>query len=87
MANDFDGLVSNVRGAGLMCAFDLPNEEIRDNVRSLLVEEGVLILGCGDKSLRFRPVLDVSKDVITKALSLIRKVLSKVWKQSLINFM
>ena len=78
MANDFDGLVSNVRGAGLMCAFDLPNEEIRDNVRSLLVEEGVLILGCGDRSLRFRPVLDVSKDVITKALSLIRKVLNKV---------
>tara|TARA_A100001037_G_scaffold306492_1_gene351997 strand:- start:10614 stop:11966 length:1353 start_codon:yes stop_codon:yes gene_type:complete len=78
MAKDFDGLVSNVRGAGLMCAFDLPNEEIRDTVRSLLVEEGVLILGCGDRSLRFRPVLDVSKDVIAKALNLIRKVLNKV---------
>ncbi len=78
MGRDFDGLVTNVRGSGLMCAFDLPNGEIRDEVRGYLVEEGVLILGCGDKSLRFRPVLDISKDVISKALMLIKKVLKKV---------
>tara|TARA_B100000029_G_scaffold129385_1_gene122865 strand:- start:1784 stop:3136 length:1353 start_codon:yes stop_codon:yes gene_type:complete len=78
IANDFDGLVTNVRGLGLMCAFDLPDGETRDKVRSCLVEEGVLILGCGDRSLRFRPVLDISRDVISKALTLIRKALKKV---------
>ena len=78
ISDDFDGLVTNVRGSGLMCAFDLPDGETRDKVRGYLVEEGVLILGCGDKSLRFRPVLDISMDVISKALTLIRKALKKV---------
>jgi len=78
ISDDFDGLVTNVRGSGLMCAFDLPDGETRDKVRGHLVEEGVLILGCGDKSLRFRPVLDISMDVLSKALNLIRKALKKV---------
>ena len=53
-------IASNPRGAGLMCAIDLPDATIRDRVVSALMDRGVLVLGCGTRSLRFRPSLAVS---------------------------
>ena len=60
--------ISNSRGKGLMCAFDLKNGESRDWLRNQLFEEGVIILGCGDNSLRFRPHLNVTKEEIQLTL-------------------
>lgn len=70
------GPVSNVRGRGLMCAFDLPSAAQRDTARSQLQEAGVLILACGPRSLRFRPVLDVPLEVVDEGLARIAKVVS-----------
>ncbi|MDF1705273.1 MAG: L-lysine 6-transaminase [Aeromicrobium sp.] len=53
-------LASNPRGAGLMCAIDLPDAATRDRVVSDLMARGVLVLGCGTRSLRFRPSLAVA---------------------------
>jgi L-lysine 6-transaminase len=77
LANDFDA-VSNVRGKGLFCAFDLPSSEVRDNVASLMAEEGALILGCGLNSIRFRPHLNVSKADIDTGIQMIRSALNRV---------
>jgi L-lysine 6-transaminase len=46
------------RGRGLMIAFDLPTREAREAMRDELFRRGVLILRCGERSLRLRPVLD-----------------------------
>ncbi len=55
-------LVSNVRGVGLMCAFDLKTTELRDQVRKILMEqERVIILASGERTIRFRPVLDFTE--------------------------
>jgi acetylornithine/succinyldiaminopimelate/putrescine aminotransferase len=35
----------------------------------------VLILGSGEKSIRFRPALNISKDILDKGLKVIRNVL------------
>ncbi|MGE5806448.1 MAG: L-lysine 6-transaminase [Ignavibacteria bacterium] len=73
---EFTGLVSNARGLGLMCSFDLPSPAARDEFKRKCFDEKLLILGCGEQSIRFRPPLIVSKEEINKGLNIIRKVLS-----------
>ena len=59
LATRHDG-VTDVRGKGLMCALTLPSREVRDRVLAALTERSVLLLGCGERSVRFRPALTVS---------------------------
>jgi len=54
--------VTGVRGRGLMCAFSLPSAQVRAHVLDRLREhERVLLLGCGGRSVRFRPALTVTE--------------------------
>ena len=71
-------LVSNSRGKGLFCAFDLPDSEKRDLFVQHMEKEGALILGCGKKSIRFRPHLNISKDNIDRAYLMLSNSLSKL---------
>jgi L-lysine 6-transaminase len=74
--DEYPSLISNVRGLGLMCSFDLPTSEIRNKFRESCYKEKLMILGCGEKSIRFRPPLNVTENEIDKGLTIIRKVLS-----------
>ena len=67
-------LISNARGKGLMCAFDLPTGEIRKDFQEKLYEENVIILICGDCSLRFRPHLNVTQEDLQYVLEKIEKI-------------
>ena len=67
---------SNSRGKGLMCAIDLPNAHARNAVVSECMEQCLMILGCGDKTIRFRPALTVSKVEIDQALNIISSAYS-----------
>ena len=69
------GRINNVRGEGLMIAFDLSSEDERDAVQERMLENRCIILGCGEKSLRFRPVLDMDVSAADRALDLIRRSL------------
>ena len=62
------------RGKGLMCAFDLKDHEARNWLYKRLYEEGVLVLTCGDKSIRFRPHLNVTKEEIQIVLDKITSI-------------
>jgi len=73
---EFPTLINNVRGLGLMCSFDLPTTEQRKFFRETCFNEKLMILGCGDKSIRFRPPLNITEDEIDKGLTIIRKVLN-----------
>ncbi len=64
LAEEFPGYVSNVRGLGLFCAFDLPSETERDAVLTALYANGAIVLGSGDRSVRFRPHLTISPEEI-----------------------
>ena len=66
-------IFSNPRGLGLMCAIDFPSGDIRDKVADQAYELGMIILGCGTKSLRFRSPLDVTTSEIDEALDLLLK--------------
>jgi len=74
----FPALVSNVRGKGLMCAFDLPSPQIRDAFLQCARENKVLILPCGSRSIRFRPALNISFEDMDSGLEAIRRSLAKL---------
>jgi len=57
-----------VRGRGLMLAFSLPNREVRDKFWTGAYELGLLVVRCGERSIRLRPVLDVNEVVIEKSI-------------------
>lgn len=67
-------LISNARGQGLMCAFDLPTPHIRDQMREKLYAKDLIILGCGASTIRFRPPLIITESEIDQALSIIKSV-------------
>jgi L-lysine 6-transaminase len=72
----FPELVENARGRGLMCAFDLPDPVERDLlVASLREKEGVLLLPCGERSVRLRPALSVTPDELEEGVSAIDRTL------------
>jgi len=75
-------VVSNARGRGLMCAVDLPDTETRDRLMDKAYELGLMILGCGKRSIRFRPALDITKAEIDEALDLVRKALKLAYAAS-----
>ncbi|NHJ46992.1 MAG: L-lysine 6-transaminase [Asgard group archaeon] len=74
VCDDSKNKMSNARGRGLMCAFDLPSEDIRNEIRKLLYKNKMLILASGEKSIRFRPPLCIDTEHIDKALAIFSKV-------------
>ena len=72
VGNDF---MNNIRGRGLFVAFELPNTELRAKVMGKTMEDGLLALSSGEKSIRFRPALTVDKETIDKAMKILRKSL------------
>jgi L-lysine 6-transaminase len=72
-------LIAHPRGRGLMCAITLPSAALRDEVvRRLREEERVLMLGCGEAGLRFRPALTVRAEELDRALAALDRVLVKI---------
>jgi L-lysine 6-transaminase len=78
MENDYSDLVSNTRGRGLMCAFDLPSAEIRNEFRNVALQGGLTILGCGTSTIRFRPPLNIQRDEMDQGLDIIRQSLQRL---------
>jgi L-lysine 6-transaminase len=63
--------ISNVRGRGLMCAFDFATSDLRQAFRRICFEKGLIILSCGERSIRFRTALNVTRDFIDKGMHII----------------
>ena len=72
------GLISNVRGKGLLCAFDLPDSGSRDRAVNNMKKYGMIILSCGKRSIRCRPRLNVTKNEIDEALQIINQGLKEL---------
>jgi L-lysine 6-transaminase len=77
LVREFPEHVMNARGKGLMCAFDLRDGALRDQVISSLYGEGVVVLGCGSQSIRFRPPLVINKEEIATGLEKLRNAVKK----------
>jgi len=65
--------ISNARGRGLMCAFDLLTPEKRDALKDKLYANHLLVLTCGSVTIRFRPPLTITSEEIDEALEIVEK--------------
>ncbi|WP_437920806.1 L-lysine 6-transaminase [Sphingobacterium sp. LRF_L2] len=76
LVDDYDFL-SNPRGMGLMVAFDFEITMERDSFINNALDRKLILLGCGEKSIRFRPHLTVGKEEIDQAMLIIRSLLKE----------
>jgi len=74
IAQKYPDKISNARGRGLMCAFDLPTPEKRDELREKVYAKDLVVLGCGATTIRFRPPLIISSEEIDEALGILEGV-------------
>ena len=70
-------IIENTRGRGLMIAFDLPSRTLRDEMFNLLSKK-MLVLKCGEKSIRLRPPLTFSLEDADTAVSYIYEAICKL---------
>jgi L-lysine 6-transaminase len=75
---ELGGVMTNARGRGLMVAFDLETKELRDKAQDRMLENGLLLLGCGERSIRFRPPLNLAPAEADAALEIVRKSLKEL---------
>lgn len=72
-------LVRNVRGLGLMWAFDLPDPVLRNEVLDRLRRfHRVLLLPGGGSAVRFRPALTIGLDDLDKGVAAVDAVLTSI---------
>ncbi len=70
--------VENPRGRGLMCAFDLPCAGSRDAVKAKAYELGLVVLGCGTRTIRFRPALTIGEATVDEGIEILDQALAEV---------
>ena len=70
--------ITNVRGKGLLCAFDFPTTEMRNSFIKKGLEQNVMFLGCGANTIRFRPALIIEKSHIDQGLDVMAKILKSL---------
>lgn len=78
LAEEFPEIVQNPRGRGLFCAIDFATALQRDQLRLKCFDDGLIIIGCGDRSIRFRPPLNISRDEIDEGMRIIRGGLEEI---------
>jgi 4-aminobutyrate aminotransferase len=82
-------LVGDVRGRGLMIGIELVKDKItrepatalRNRIETVAFERGLMVLGCGETSLRLCPPLIVSEEEATVALDILEESLFLVEKE------
>ncbi len=77
LAEEFPNLISNARGKGLIAAFDLPTPELRNKLIKEAFARKVLLLGAGERTIRFRPALIITQEDIDKGIQIIKEILTK----------
>ena len=76
--HELPNLVSNVRGLGLMAAFDLPSAELRDATIKAMMANDVMVLASGQTSVRFRPPLNLSMEEAAEGVKRMEKALQQL---------
>jgi 4-aminobutyrate aminotransferase len=68
-------LIEDVRGHGLMVGIELSDSDSRDRVVNGCFERGLLLLGCGDRTVRMLPPLDVRPGEMDMAVAVFEQAL------------
>jgi 4-aminobutyrate aminotransferase len=78
--------MGDVRGLGLMVGIEFvedrenkePDRTWRNEIIKIAFQKGLLLLGCGENSIRFCPALTVTTDEIDKCLTILDDVIKEM---------
>ncbi|MBM3146078.1 MAG: L-lysine 6-transaminase [Chloroflexi bacterium] len=73
VAEESKGVITNVRGKGLMIAYDLPDQGKRDGMIEKMAGNGLQAMKSGNRSIRFRGMLDTPEEVINEAVKIVAR--------------
>ena len=73
--------ITNIRGKGLMIAFDFPNKRFRDHIQLTFVKKGLVTIGCGSSGVRLIPPYIITKKEIDEAFEIIESSLQEAHKK------
>ena len=78
LCRQFDHLITNPRGRGMLLAFDACEPSMQGTIWEAFRKERLLSLTCGDRTVRFRPHLDLTRNEISDALERMSRALSSL---------
>jgi L-lysine 6-transaminase len=80
LESEFPEFIGNVRGKGLMCAYDVKTPELRSKFLAECAKRRMLILPCGTHTVRFRPALNVPLEDIGRGIEISREAARAAFK-------
>jgi L-lysine 6-transaminase len=78
LEDEFPKLISNTRGLGLLCAMDLDSKQNRDLIKEKAIAKGLILIGCSERTIRFRPPLNLSKPEVDEGIDIICRCLQEM---------
>ncbi len=75
LAKEHREIIGNVRGAGVMLAFDVIRPDWSEPLRDRAFRRGLLLLGAGERSVRFYPRYDTQPSAIDEAIDILRSAI------------
>jgi 4-aminobutyrate aminotransferase-like enzyme len=78
LADAYSGLIENVRGAGVMLAFDVPRTDLQDTLRDRAFRRGLVLLPAGERTLRFYPRYDTEPYAIAEGLAILKAAIEDI---------
>jgi 4-aminobutyrate aminotransferase-like enzyme len=76
LARDYRDIVKNVRGAGVMLAFDVVRADLREALLDRAFRRGLVLLGAGERTIRFYPRYDTTPAAMEDALAMLRAAIA-----------
>ena len=73
--------VGQVRGEGLLCAFDLPTPGQRNRLLEIAYDLGAVVLGCGPQTVRFRTPLTATTAEVDEGIDLLDGALTRLERE------
>jgi L-lysine 6-transaminase len=78
LEKEYPELVNNVRGLGLFCAMNLDAHQNRELIKEKALGKGLMLIGCSDRTIRFRPPLNLSKAEVDEGIDILRRCLKEM---------
>jgi L-lysine 6-transaminase len=72
LQEEFPAMIEGARGLGLFCAFSVCEAQMRDLLKQKCYDAGLIVIGCGDRSIRFRPALNITREALDIGIGIIR---------------
>ena len=72
LAGEYPEILKHVRGAGVMLGFDVQRTDLREALVDRAFRRGLILLGAGERTVRFYPRFDTEPSAIDESLAILR---------------